>query len=187
VAAKVDSPAVTHWPFIHANLQLCGRVCPHVQALHDVQPVIETAHHSHPQHKTHSTASTPPALHKRPIAPQPWQHGRFEVTCIDHTHRSLNQGSMLADSFSLGSPAKVCNNLGKCKAHAVQSSGEPLEHIAATHGTTTWQILLDNPLLSAVDTPNGMVPLRRYDVLAVRPSRGTEELRWQWIHKEGVV
>jgi hypothetical protein len=94
---------------------------------------------------------------------------------------------MFADSaFSLDSPANVCNNLGTCKAHSV-TSGQTLEQIAALHGTTTWQILLDNPLLSAVDTPNGVVPLRRYDVLAVRPSRGTEELRWQWTRKEGVV
>jgi hypothetical protein len=72
---------------------------------------------------------------------------------------------------------------GPCKAHTV-TAGQTLERIAALHGTTTWQILLDNTLLAAVG-PTGMVPLRPYDVLAVRPSPGAEALRWQWTRKEG--
>jgi hypothetical protein len=86
---------------------------------------------------------------------------------------------VFADSFSLGSSAKVCSGLpGKCKAHTV-TSGQTLERIASLHGTTTWQILLDNPLMKSVEA-TGMVPLRPYDVLAVRPSPGAEALRWQW-------
>jgi hypothetical protein len=91
----------------------------------------------------------------------------------------------LSDSFSLGSWTKVCDTqLKPCKAHMV-ISGQTLERIASLHGTTTWQILQDNPLLAAVGR-TGMVPLRPYDVLAVRPSPGAEVLRWQWTTK-GVV
>jgi hypothetical protein len=61
-----------------------------------------------------------------------------------------------------------------------------VEQIASIHGTTTWQILLDNPLLAAVaPATTGMVPLRPYDVLAVRPFPGAEGLKWQWTRKEG--
>jgi hypothetical protein len=91
---------------------------------------------------------------------------------------------LLLDSFNLVRPDKVCDALSSpCNAHTVES-GQTLEQIASLHGTTTWQILLDNPLMAAVG-PDGMAPLRPYDVLAVRPSPGAEALRWQWTQQEG--
>jgi hypothetical protein len=89
-----------------------------------------------------------------------------------------------AGSFSLRPPTfTACDGLAStCYAHTVVA-GQTLEQIAALHGTTTWQILLDNNLLAAVG-PTGMVPLRPYDVLAVRPSPGAEALRWQWTRNE---
>jgi hypothetical protein len=91
----------------------------------------------------------------------------------------------LADSFTT-TAARVCaGQRAPCVAHTVQP-GQTLEHVAALHGTTTWQLRTNNALLeSGVET--AQVALRHNDVLAVRPSPKPETLRWQWTDKAGAT